>query len=56
MRKTQCFAARFGLPEAKAEAVKNDAALRSVVQAWSTLDQATKDIIRTIVESRASTR
>lgn len=51
----QGFAAHFGISEAKTEAICEDAALRSVVQVWSTLDQATKDIVKTIVESRAST-
>jgi hypothetical protein len=32
-----------------------DSALRTLVQSWSTLDQTTKEIIQTIVESRSST-
>ena len=34
-----------GIGEAESEALSNDAALRSVVQAWSTLDQPIREAI-----------
>lgn len=34
----------------------DDAALRLILQSWSIPDDATKDVIQTIVESRSSDR
>ncbi|TWU51703.1 hypothetical protein Poly59_32980 [Rubripirellula reticaptiva] len=52
--KTRPFSEVFGVPEAEGEALSQDAALRDMVRSWSFLDQATKDIVQTIVKSRAS--
>ncbi|WP_068257831.1 hypothetical protein [Rubripirellula obstinata] len=43
--KTRAFTEVFGVPEAEGEALGYDAALRSVVQAWSTLDQPIREAI-----------
>jgi len=49
-----CFRAIADLGEAECEAFSNDAALRSVVQAWSTLDQPIREAIALLVKSRPS--
>ncbi|TWT76193.1 hypothetical protein CA13_66840 [Planctomycetes bacterium CA13] len=38
-----------GIGEAECEALSNDAALRSVVQAWSTLNQPIREMIAILV-------
>ena len=45
----------WGIGEAECEAFSSDSTLRDLVRLWSTLDQPTRDIIKTIVESRSST-
>ena len=52
---SQAFADHFGLPEAKTEAILDDATLGDLVRAWSALDDVTKDIIAAIVQNRSST-
>jgi hypothetical protein len=48
---SEAFADHFGIPEAKGEAICNDAALRDIVQAWSTLGKPVQHAILLLVKS-----
>jgi len=43
------FSHVFGLPEAEANVLKNDATLRELMQRWATLDQPIRDAIGLLV-------
>ncbi|MEM6469226.1 MAG: hypothetical protein AAF802_06620 [Planctomycetota bacterium] len=51
---SQAFADHFGLPEAKTEAILDDATLGDLVRAWSTLDEVAIDVIATLTNARPS--
>jgi putative addiction module component (TIGR02574 family) len=56
LRAAEACTPAVGLGEAESEALWKDSTLRELLWLWSTLDQATRDFIKTIVQSRSSTR
>ena len=50
---TPGFAAAFNLGEAKAEAMRNDTALRDLLQVWTTLSDDAKRVIASVAKADA---